>query len=343
MVIHTGDFKIDQTPIDGDPMDVHRLAELGSAGVLALLADSTNVDRKGFSGSEVDVTDAFEEIFTRARARSSSRCSRRPSTGCRSWWTWRRSSIGAWPSSAAGWIDNSETAQRLGYLRIPAGVQIRDTEAATLPAQDVVCICTGSQGEPQAALPRIAINDHRHVRLEPDDVVVFSAREIPGNEKAIGRVMNHIARRGAEVIYDGIKHVHVSGHGSEEELKLVLSLVRPRYFVPIHGEYRQLARHARIASPGVPGYEGAAGRERRRDPVRRRRRADRRQGSGRPGADRRHPQRRGRRRGPARSSSPFGRRPGRAGRGHRTAVRDARRDAGRDHPGVRADARTEAC
>jgi ribonuclease J len=111
----------------------------------------------------------------------------------------------------------------------------------------VVCLCTGSQGEPQAALPRIAIDDHRHVRLDPEDVVVFSAREIPGNEKAIGRVMNHIAKRGAELVYEGLKHVHVSGHGSEEELKLMLSLVRPRYFVPIHGEYRQLARHARIA------------------------------------------------------------------------------------------------
>jgi ribonuclease J len=110
-----------------------------------------------------------------------------------------------------------------------------------------VCITTGSQGEPNAALPRIAIDDHRHVKLGPDDVVVFSARAIPGNEKAIGRVMNHVAHRGAEVIYEGIKHVHVSGHGSEEELKLMLSLVRPRYFVPIHGEYRFLARHARVA------------------------------------------------------------------------------------------------
>jgi ribonuclease J len=112
----------------------------------------------------------------------------------------------------------------------------------------VVCICTGSQGEPQAALPRIAIDDHRHVKLAPDDVVVFSAREIPGNEKAIGRVMNHIARRHADVVHQADKHVHVSGHGSEEELKLMLSLVRPRFFVPIHGEYRQLARHARVAA-----------------------------------------------------------------------------------------------
>src|SRR6185436_12050058 len=121
--------------------------------------------------------------------------------------------------------------------------------------RDVVCICTGSQGEPQAALPRIAIDDHRHVALDADDVVVFSAREIPGNEKAIGRVMNHISRRGAEVIYEGIKHVHVSGHGSAEELKLMLSLVRPRYFVPIHGEYRQLSQHARVAERVTAGLD----------------------------------------------------------------------------------------
>ena len=248
VVIHTGDFKIDQTPLDGDPMDVHRLAELGSAGVLALLADSTNVDRKGFSGSEVDVTDAFEEIFTGAAGKivvsmfASSFYRMQILVDLAAQFDRRVAFVGR------GVIDNSETAQRLGYLRIPAGVQIRDTEVRNVPAQDVVCICTGSQGEPQAALPRIAINDHRYVKLEADDVVVFSAREIPGNEKAIGRVMNHIARRHAEVVYEGIKHVHVSGHGSEEELKLVLSLVRPKYFVPIHGEYRQLARHARIAS-----------------------------------------------------------------------------------------------
>jgi ribonuclease J len=144
--------------------------------------------------------------------------------------------------------DNAEIAQRLGYLRVPAGVMIRDADVRNYPSQDVVCICTGSQGEPQAALPRIAIDDHRHVRLDAGDTVVFSAREIPGNEKAIARVMNHVARRGAEIITDGTKHVHVSGHGSEEELKLVLSLVRPQYFVPIHGEYRQLAQHARVAA-----------------------------------------------------------------------------------------------
>jgi ribonuclease J len=154
-----------------------------------------------------------------------------------------------------GMIENSQIAQRLGYLRIPAGVQIRDSEVANYPAQDVLCLSTGSQGEPMSALSRIAIDDHRYVKIGRDDTVVISAREIPGNEKAIGRVLNHVARRGATVIHEGIKHVHVSGHGSEEELKLMLSLVRPRYFVPIHGEYRQLAQHARVAGRVFAGRD----------------------------------------------------------------------------------------
>jgi ribonuclease J len=248
VVVHTGDFKIDQTPLDGEHVDVHRLAQLGASGVLALLADSTNIDRKGFTGSELEVTDAFEEIFTSARGKivvamfASSLYRMQIVLDLAAQFDRRVAFVGR------GVIENSEIAQRLGHLRVPPGVLVRDSEVRNVPSQDVVCICTGSQGEPQAALPRIAIDDHRHVRLEPEDVVVFSAREIPGNEKAIGRVMNHIARRGADVIYEGVKHVHVSGHGSEEELKLMLSLVRPKYFVPIHGEYRQLARHARIAA-----------------------------------------------------------------------------------------------
>jgi ribonuclease J len=248
VVIHTGDFKIDQTPIDGEHVDFHRIAQLGASGVLALFADSTNIERRGFTGSEVEVVDAFEEIFTSAQGKivvatfASSIYRMQILVDLAAQFDRRVAFVGR------GAIENSEIAQRLGYLRIPAGVSIKDSEVRGFPAQDVVCICTGSQGEPQAALPRIAINDHRHVSLEPEDVVVFSAREIPGNEKAIGRVMNHVAKRGAEVVYEGIKHVHVSGHGSEEELKLMLSLVRPRYFVPIHGEYRQLARHARVAA-----------------------------------------------------------------------------------------------
>jgi ribonuclease J len=248
VVIHTGDFKIDQTPLDGEHVDFHRLAQLGAAGVFVLLADSTNIERRGFSGSELEVVDAFEEIFTSAKGKivvamfASSIYRMQILADLAAQFDRQVAFVGR------GVVENSETAQRLGYLRMPTGVQIRDSDVRTFPAQDVVCICTGSQGEPAAALSRIAIDDHRHVKLDHDDVVVFSAREIPGNEKAIGRVMNHVARRGAEVVHEGTKHVHVSGHGSEEELKLMLSLVRPKYFVPIHGEYRQLARHARVAA-----------------------------------------------------------------------------------------------
>jgi ribonuclease J len=252
VVVHTGDFKIDQTPLDGEHVDFHRIAQLGAAGVHVLLADSTNIERRGFSGSELEVVDAFEEIFTSARGKivvamfASSIYRMQILVDLAAQFERQVAFVGR------GVIDNSETAQRLGYLRIPAGVQARDSDVKALPAQDVVCICTGSQGEPQAALSRIAIDDHRHVRLHPDDVVVFSAREIPGNEKSIGRVMNHVTRRGAEVVHEGTRHVHVSGHGSEEELKLMLSLIRPRFFVPIHGEYRQLSRHARVAGRVSP-------------------------------------------------------------------------------------------
>jgi len=248
VVIHTGDFKIDQTPLDGELFDFHRFAELGAAGVLVLMSDSTNVDRKGFTGSELEITDGFDEIFTTAKGKiivamfSSSIFRMQILVDLAAQFERQVAFIGR------GVNTNAEIAQRLGYLRIPTGVVIRDSDVKSYPSQDVVCICTGSQGEPQAALPRIAIDDHRHVAIDADDMVVFSAREIPGNEKAIGRVMNHIARRGAEIVTDDMKHVHVSGHGSVEELKLILSLVRPKYFVPIHGEYRQLARHARIAS-----------------------------------------------------------------------------------------------
>src|SRR6266852_4229206 len=248
IVVHTGDFKIDQTPIDGQHFDVHRFAELGAAGVLALFADSTNIDRRGFTGSELEVVEAFEEIFTSATGRlivaafASSIYRMQILVDLAAQFDRKVAFVGR------GMIENSQIAQRLGYLRIPAGVQIRDSEVSGYPAQDILCLATGSQGEPMSALSRMAIDDHRHVKVGPDDTVVLSARSIPGNEKAIGRVINHLARRGADVIYEGIKHVHVSGHGSEEELKLMLSLVRPRYFVPVHGEYRQLSQHARIAA-----------------------------------------------------------------------------------------------
>src|SRR5213594_3220141 len=255
IVVHTGDFKIDQTPIDGEHFDVHRFAELGAQGVLALFADSTNIDRRGFTGSELEVVEAFEEIFTSATGKlivaafASSSYRMQILVDLAAQFDRKVAFIGR------GMMRNSEIAQRLGYLKIPAGVQIRDSDIPAYPAQDVLCLATGSQGEPMSALSRIAIDDHRYVKAGPQDTVVLSARAIPGNEKAIGRVINHLARRGADVIYEGIKHVHVSGHGSEEELKLMLSLVKPRYFVPVHGEYRQLSQHARIAERVFAGRD----------------------------------------------------------------------------------------
>jgi len=247
VIVHTGDFKIDQTPINGDHFDVHRFAQLGADGVLALFSDSTNIDRRGFTGSEREVTEAFEEIFTSATGKlivaafASSIYRMQILVDLAAQFDRKVAFVGR------GMIQNSEIAQRLGYLHIPSGVQIRDADVPSYPARQILCLSTGSQGEPPSALSRIAIDDHRFVKVADDDTVVISARAIPGNEKAIGRVINHLARRGADVIHEGIKHVHVSGHGSEEELKLMLSLVRPRYFIPVHGEYRQLSQHMRVA------------------------------------------------------------------------------------------------
>jgi ribonuclease J len=252
VIVHTGDFKIDQTPLDGAAVDLHRFAELGAAGVVALFSDSTNADRRGHTGSERDVIEGFEEIFSSAGAKivvtafSTSVYRHQILVDLAEQFDRKVAFVGR------SLQQTSQTAERLGYLKIPPRVQIRDAEVREYPAQDLLCICTGSQGEPLAALPRIAIDDHRHVRIGRDDVVVFSARAIPGNEKAIGRVMNHLARRGAQIVTDADKHVHVSGHASEEELKLLIALVKPRYFVPIHGEYRQLARHARLAALVAP-------------------------------------------------------------------------------------------
>jgi ribonuclease J len=252
-IVHTGDFKIDQTPIDGEHFDLHRFAELGSQGVLALFADSTNIDRRGFTGSEIEVVEAFEELFTSTPGKlvvaafSSSIYRMQILVDLAAQFERKVAFVGR------SVLQNSEIAQRLGFLKIPAGVQIRDSDVGSYASQDVLCVVTGSQGEPQAALSRIAIDDHRAVKLHEDDTVVLSARVIPGNEKAIARTMSHVARRGADVITPDMKHVHVSGHGSAEELKLVLSLVRPRFFVPIHGEYRQLSQHARTATRVMNG------------------------------------------------------------------------------------------
>jgi ribonuclease J len=258
VVVHTGDFKVDQTPIDGEHFDIHRFAELGREGVLVLFADSTNIDRRGFTGSELQVVEAFEEVFSSATGRlvvaafSSSIYRMQILVDLAAQFERKVAFVGR------GMVQNSEIAQRLGHLTIPPGLQIRDSDVPGYPAQDVLCLATGSQGEPFSALSRIAIDEHRHVKVGPGDTVVFSARAIPGNEKPIDRVMNHLARRGTDVVHEGTKHVHVSGHGSEEELKLMLSLIRPRYLVPVHGEYRQLARHARVATSVLAGRDPRA-------------------------------------------------------------------------------------
>ncbi len=253
-VIHSGDFKIDHHPVDGRTIDLHRFAELGRRGVLALFGDSTNADRPGSSGSEVDVRDAFEAIIGGTTgqvvvALFASSIHRMQILADLAGRQGRHLAF-----VGRGVAEHSQIAQRLGYLKISPGVEVAESDLQHLPPGKVLCLVTGSQGEPHAALSRIARDDHRHVRLAPGDVVVFSARSIPGNQRAIARVMNDIARRGADVIASDARRVHVSGHASAEELRLLLTLVRPRHFVPIHGEYRQLGLHGRLAAALSGGH-----------------------------------------------------------------------------------------
>ena len=248
VIVHTGDYKFDQTPLDGEPLDVQRFAELGRSGVLALFGDSTNIERPGYTGSEQDVVPGLDEVFSHATgkivvAAFSSSLHRIQIVADLAAQHGRKLAF-----AGRGVVQNTQIAERLGHLRLPAGLRIRASEIGDYAARDIVCVTTGSQGEPRAALSRIAVDDHRHIVLEPDDVVVFSARAIPGNRRAIGRVMDQVARRGAQLVDGDRRPVHVSGHGSSEELKLMLSLVKPRHFVPMHGEYRYLAEHARMAA-----------------------------------------------------------------------------------------------
>ena len=248
-VIHTSDFKFDPTPTDQRVSDLHTLADYGRRGVLALFSDSTNIDRPGLTPSERAVGERLSQIFTEAQGRVLISCFAT---------SLHRLQIVADLAQAHGrrlcfvgrsMFQNSEIAMRLGKLHIPDGLLIPPQDLKRLPRKQVALALTGSQGEPLAALSRVAVNNHRWVAVEPGDDVVISARVIPGNEKAIFRVIDHLYRRGTRVHYhDGSQPpVHVSGHGSAEELKLMLNLVRPKYFVPIHGEYRQLYRHLQLA------------------------------------------------------------------------------------------------
>ena len=246
-VVHTGDFKLDPSPLDGEGPDYHRFAELGEHGVLVLCSDSTNVDRAGHTRSEIDVGVALRGHFQRAPARVilatfSSHIHRIQQVLTLAAEHGRRVAL-----LGMSMQRNVTLAAALGILHVPAGVLVPLDELVDLPRERQIILSTGSQGEPNSALALMAVGEHRYVQVERGDLVIISARVIPGHERTIGRVVNALLRLGAEVLYDDNAFVHVSGHASQEELKLMLNLTRPRYFIPVHGEYRHLLAHARLA------------------------------------------------------------------------------------------------
>lgn len=246
-LVHTGDFKIDQSPVDGQKTDLARLAELGEEGVLLLLADSTNVENEGYTLSEKTVGKVLEELIPH--------CSQRVVVATFSSNIHRIQQIADAARSAGrrllingrSMVNNIGIARRLGYLDIAEDQFIDLREMRELPPEQILIITTGSQGEPLSALMRIALGDHKQIELEPGDTVILSSKFIPGNEKAISDLINNLYRRGAEVFYEKTSEIHVSGHASREELKLLHNLVKPKFFVPVHGEYRHLVKHRQLA------------------------------------------------------------------------------------------------
>ncbi len=252
-VIHTGDFKIDNTPMEGEMFDFQRFAAYGEKGVLLLLSDSTNVERSGYTPSEREIGGNLEQIIQQSTRKVlvstfsssipriqqvidiSERCGRRVVLSGRSM------------------IRNSQVASELGYLHLPRNFMTENERWHDLPSGELTFLTTGSQGEPLSVLHRVALDDHKTIKVEPGDTVILSSKFIPGNEKTISNLINHLYRRGAEVHYEKVSEIHVSGHASQEELKTMLQLTRPRYFVPIHGEYRHLVKHRRLAQDvGMP-------------------------------------------------------------------------------------------
>src|SRR3954453_3768621 len=248
VIIHTGDFKVDPTPTDNELFDLHTLAEYGRRGVLLLMSDSTNVDRPGYTESERAVRPRFEDIFNRAEHRIivssfSSSVHRLQLILDLAFEYGRKVAF-----LGRSMLNVTEIAHNLNLLDVPDGILLRPQDIMNARPDKVCVVVSGTQGEPMSALSRVAVDNHKNLSVEKGDTVVLSARVIPGNEKAIGRMLNHMAKRGADIIYGSMNPpVHVSGHGSAEELKLVLNLVRPRYFIPLHGEYLQMTKHARLA------------------------------------------------------------------------------------------------
>ncbi len=249
VIIHTGDFKVDPTPTDNELFDLHTLADYGKRGVLLLLSDSTNADRPGYSDSERAVRPRLEDVFNRAENRLFVSCF--SSSIHRLQLILDLSHDFGRKVALVGrsMISVTEIAHRHGLLNIPDGVLIRPQDVANAKPSKTTILISGTQGEPMSALSRVAVDSHKHISISAGDTVVLSSRIIPGNEKTIFRMIDHLSKRGADVMYGSMNPpLHVSGHGSMEELRLVLNLVRPRYFVPVHGEYRQLAKHVRLAS-----------------------------------------------------------------------------------------------
>ena len=249
VVLHTGDFKIDLSPPDNKPFDLHAFAELGKHGVLALLQDSTNVDRGGYTPSERAVRPKLDEIFAQAKKKLFFSCFSSSIHRIRLAME-LANEHGRKVAVIGRSMDNTtEIAQDLGYLDPPPGLVISPGQIRDTPANKLLILISGTQGEPMSALSRAAVNNHKFAKIDAEDTVLLSSRVIPGNEKAIYRMIDHLERRDANVIYDdghsGL--IHVSGHGSQEELRLMINLVRPKFFVPIHGDYRHLKRHAELA------------------------------------------------------------------------------------------------
>ena len=254
IIVHTGDFKVDFSPIDDEIIDLARFGELGSRGVLALMADSTNAERTGFTCSERTVGGSFEKLFKRAEGKRiiiatfSSNVHRVQQIIDQAKNYNRKVAV-----FGRSMVHVIEKATELGYLKVPKGIMIDIDEMNRYPDDQIVLVTTGSQGEPLSALSRMASCSHRQVRVGPGDFIIISANPIPGNEKSVTKIVNGLLLLGAEVIYESMYDVHVSGHACQEEQKLMLTLTKPKYFLPVHGEYKQLKKHAlTAASLGIP-------------------------------------------------------------------------------------------
>ncbi|HNX29119.1 MAG TPA: ribonuclease J [Syntrophomonadaceae bacterium] len=247
IILHTGDIKLDQTPVDGELVDFRKLAELGEKGVLVMLGDSTNAERSGYTMSEKIVGNTFMELFAKCEGRIiattfASNVHRIQQVITTAEKYGRKVAV-----VGRSMVNNVKIASELGYMDIPANILIEIEDISKYANNQIVIVTTGSQGEPMSALTRMATGDHRWVSIQPGDTVIISATPIPGNEKLVAKTVDLLFKQGAEVIYDKSKGVHVSGHAAEEELKILINLIRPKFFIPVHGEYRHQMKHAKLA------------------------------------------------------------------------------------------------